>query len=232
MWRRLSFFNQTDTYLLWEDLSKAEGTEYSFPVQYSNGSIVSVQVQSPLESPAYHLSQNPSVPIVSGGALWPDPVNKIFYLYGGEHSDPKQKTGQGDFTLWYYDTIYNRWDSPSADGSKLRISWPTLGASAVSDQGIAYYYGGYLTNASDLDTSGQPVMQSALISYNMDSRVWVNDTGSTTPRAEGSMHHLPASDRGMLVYFGGVEGNSSGVDPAYVSTPSVARAWHIANKLR
>jgi hypothetical protein len=66
----------------------------------------------------------------------------------------------------------------------------------------------------------------------MDSRVWVNDTGSTTPRAEGSMHHLPASDRGMLVYFGGVEGNSSGVDPVYVSTPSVARAWHIANKLR
>ena len=31
-----------DTYLLWEDLSKAEGTEYSFPVQYSNGTIVSV----------------------------------------------------------------------------------------------------------------------------------------------------------------------------------------------
>ncbi|OSS43714.1 hypothetical protein B5807_11474 [Epicoccum nigrum] len=32
---------QTNTYLLWEDLTKAEGTEYSFPVQYSNGSIVS-----------------------------------------------------------------------------------------------------------------------------------------------------------------------------------------------
>lgn len=201
-------------------------------MQYSNGSIVSIQVQPPHDGLAYYLPQNPSVPVVKGGALWPDPVNKIFYLYGGEHTDPKKKTGQGDFTLWYYDTIYNKWDSPSADGSKSRISWPTLGASVVSDQGIAYYYGGYLTSDSDLDTSGQPVMQSALITYNMDSHVWVNDTGSTTPRAEGSMHHLPASDRGMLVYFGGVEGNSSGGDNINVSTPSVACAWHITNMLQ
>ena len=157
------------------------------------------------------------MPVVSGGALWPDPVNKIFYLYGGEYSDPEKRPSPGSFTLWYYDTIYDRWDSPSADGSKSGISWPALGASAVSDQGIAYYYGGYLTNSSDLDTIGQPVMQSSLISYNMDSRVWKNDTGSPTPRAEGFMHYLPASDRGMLVYFGGVEGNPSGDDPVYVS---------------
>jgi hypothetical protein len=156
--------------------------------------------------------------------LWPDPVNKIFYLYGGEHSDPKKRTSQGEFTLWYYDTIYDKWESPSADGSKSRISWPALGASAVSDQGVAYYYGGYLTNASDLDTSGQPVMQSAMISYDMDSRVWVNDTGSSTPRAEGSLHFLPASDNGMLVYFGGVEGNLSGVDPIYVCEELITRA--------
>lgn len=150
-------------------------------------------------------------------------MNKIFYLFGGEHYDPKKKTGQGDFTLWYYDTIYRKWESPSADGSKLKISWPALGASAVSDQGVAYYYGGYLTNSSDLDTSGQRIMQSAMISYDMDSQVWKNDTGSTTSRAEGSLHFLPAFNNGLLVYFGGVEGNSSGVDPVYVSGELLTR---------
>lgn len=149
--------------------------------------------------------------------MWPDDVNKIFYLYGGEYNESKKRPAGGGFTLWYHDTVCDKWVSPGADGSKLKISWPALGASAVSDQGVAYYYGGYLTNSSDLGTTGEPVMQSALISYDMDSRVWVNNTGSRTSRAEGSLHYLPASDRGMLVYLGGVEGNSSGGDSIYVS---------------
>ena len=157
---------------------------------------------------------------MTGGALWPDNVNKLFYLFGGEYSDSeelKRKNAGGGFTLWLYDTIYDSWNKSKYDGSQANIRWPAFGASAVSDAGTAYYYGGYLTNASDFETEGQPVMQNALISYDMDKREWFNNTGNPTRRAEGSLHYLPASDSGLLVYFGGLETNSSSGEVIYVS---------------
>lgn len=149
--------------------------------------------------------------MVSGGVLWPDTVNKLFYLFGGEYSDTeelKKKNSQGGFNLWFYDTIYNKWDKPRSDGSQAGIHWPALGTSAVSDAGKAYYYGGYLTNTSDIETVGSPVMQNTLISYDMNTQKWAVDTGNPIRRAEGSLHYLPASDAGLLVYFGGVETNT------------------------
>lgn len=48
-------------------------------------------------------------------------------------------------------------------------------------------------------------MLNSIVSYNMTERTWLNYTYDPTPRAEGSLQYIPASDRGMLVYFGGVE---------------------------
>ncbi|KAF2626381.1 hypothetical protein BU25DRAFT_432178 [Macroventuria anomochaeta] len=192
---------EKNTYLLWEDVSNATKTEFNFPDQYAN------------------LSKDPEVPSVSGGVLWPDPVNKLFYLFGGEYGDTnevKRRDGQGSgFTLWFYDTIYDSWNKSKRHGSQDGIRWPALGAGAVSDAGDAYYYGGYLTNTSDFRTDGQPVMQNGLITYNMDSRQWTNQTWDETPRAEGSLHYLPASEGGMLVYFGGLETDQSNGNVTY-----------------
>lgn len=45
---------------------------------------------------------------------------------------------------------------------------------------------------------------SSLIKFDYDRGVWTNSTGpDDTPRAEGVMVYIPASDDGLLVYFGG-----------------------------
>lgn len=155
---------------------------------------------------------------MSGGVLWPDPVNKLFYLFGGEFIDTAEVNRRQTlrFDLWYYDIIYDKWNKTQYHGSQASVKWPALGAGAVSDGGIAYWYGGYLTNKSDINTAGQPIMQSALISFEMDSRKWANESTDQPPRAEGSLLWLPASERGMLVYFGGVEMNVSTGAVTYV----------------
>jgi hypothetical protein len=152
--------------------------------------------------------QDPEVPSVSGGVLWPDTTNKLFYLFGGEYSTANDV--QSFTTLWLYDVIYNTWNRSSAsDGSLTDMKWPAFGSGTVSDTGTAYYYGGYLTNLSMPKWSGERLMLNSLTSFNMNTRSWSNDTYDQTPRAEGTLHFIPASAGGMLVYFGGVEMNNS-----------------------
>jgi hypothetical protein len=77
------------------------------------------------------------VPTTSGGVLWPDTTNKLFYLFGGEYDEV---TEVQDFTnLWFFDVIYTTWNESSASGdSQTDVAWPAFGAGAVSDAGIAY----------------------------------------------------------------------------------------------
>lgn len=148
-----------------------------------------------------NLTKGGNVPSVSGGILWADTVNKIFYLYGGEFSnDPVEP-----FTLWAYDVLYDRWNATSSDTSE--ISRVSFGAGvAVDDRAVGYYYGGWLSNASVPDWNGGPIATSNLLVYDMINDNWANLTGpDSTPRAEGVMLYIPASDAGMLVYFGGVQ---------------------------
>ncbi|KAF2993231.1 hypothetical protein E8E13_001565 [Curvularia kusanoi] len=44
----------------------------------------------------------------------------------------------------------------------------------------------------------------------MNTQTWSNHSYDSTPRAAGTMHYIPASASGMLVYFGGVETDSTG----------------------
>lgn len=151
--------------------------------------------------------QDPDVPSVSGGVLWPDSTNKLFYLFGGEYENADE--AQSFTTLWLYDILYNTWNrSRASDGSLTDIKWPASGAGTVTDTGIAYYYGGYLSNLSMPEWTGERLMLSSLISFNMNTQTWQNKTYDQKPRAEGSLHFIPASDAGMLVYFGGLEMNN------------------------
>lgn len=176
---------EQNTRLMWENVLDTKN-DYKFPPQNTN------------------LTKDPDVPSVSGGVLWPDSANKLFYLFGGEYDNTNDV--QSFTTLWLYDIIYNTWNRSSAsDGSLTGINWPALGAGTFTDVGVAYYYGGYLTNLSMPKWPGDRLMLNSLISFNMNTRSWQNNTYDQTPRAEGSMHFIPASDAGMLVYFGGVE---------------------------
>jgi hypothetical protein len=148
------------------------------------------------------LPKGSDVPTVSGGVLWPDQVNKLFYLFGGEYNNGSMQSFTG---LWFFDTIYNKWDrAVSPDDSQAQVSWPAFGASTVTGDGIAYYYGGYLTENSVSGWTGKPLMLNSLISYDLNTRRWANRTDGI-PRAEGTLQYIPAGNTGMLINFGGVE---------------------------
>ncbi|KAK4956141.1 hypothetical protein LTR66_013363 [Elasticomyces elasticus] len=173
--------NYTNTWLLYGDL---DVNNQNFPQEYET------------------LTKNATVPSVQGGILWADTVNKLFYLYGGEY----YLTSPEPFTLWVYDVIYNKWNATSSGGSS-QIVRASFGAGvAIDDKAVGYYYGGWLSNASIPGWSGGPLATSNLLRYDMIANSWTNHSGpDTTPRAEGVMLYIPASDSGMLVYFGGVQ---------------------------
>jgi hypothetical protein len=146
-----------------------------------------------------NLSKNNTVPSVSGGILWADEVNKVFYQYGGEFTSDSPS----DFTLFSYDTILNQWNQTDTPNDIQRVSW---GAGvAVNDRAEGYYLGGYLSSKSVPGWGGNPFTTSGLIKYDMVGNRWTNNTGpDNVGKAEGVMVYLPASDGGLLVYFGGI----------------------------
>ncbi|KAH6616281.1 hypothetical protein C7974DRAFT_41709 [Boeremia exigua] len=180
---------QQNYHLIWENvLETEEGTP--FPPQYKN------------------LSKDAEVPSVSGGFLWADDVNKMFYLYGGEYN---AVTDVKPFTmLWYFDLLDNTWKQTAPIQSP--ISWPAFGTGAIDyAKGVGYYYGGYLNNKTTQKWGNtKPLMLSSMVSFDMNTRAWFNKTLDTPPRAEGSLHYVPISQAGMLVYFGGVQTNPGG----------------------
>lgn len=157
-----------------------------------------------------NLSKPSKVPSVNGGILWPDTVNKLLYLYGGEYGGVS--SGDTDtpknFTLWMYDAIYNSWNKTREDDTQSRIKRASYGAGvAVQDRAVGYYYGGWLSNDSVPDWGNSPpVALSHLLQYDMLKNTWTNSSGpDSVGRAEGFMVYIPASDTGMLVYFGGIQ---------------------------
>ncbi|KAI3401857.1 hypothetical protein diail_6416 [Diaporthe ilicicola] len=188
-WNPISTYpqNYSNTWLSYQDLQKTGA--YGMPQLRAN------------------LSKNASIPDVSGGILWGDDVNKQFYLFGGEYYG----TPPTPFNLYSYDVLNDRWNNlgpPSQSG----INPISYGAGVgISELGLGFYYGGWLSNNSVPGWSGPPVATTGLIRYDMDEGSWTNNTGpDSTRRAEGTMNYLPASDGGLLIYFGGVQDQENG----------------------
>jgi hypothetical protein len=139
---------------------------------------------------------------VSGGILWSDDINKCFYLYGGEY-----QSNPNDFSFWAYDTILNQWNETEYQSNVNSIQRVSFGAGTQIDElGLGFYYGGWMNNATSPAWKGNPMASSNLIVYDFSDGTLNNNSGpDTTGRAEGSMVYLPASDGGLLIYFGGVE---------------------------
>ncbi|KAF2099699.1 hypothetical protein NA57DRAFT_13748, partial [Rhizodiscina lignyota] len=172
--------NYTNTYLLYADLDVGFR---GFPQEYDN------------------LTKGSDVPSVNGGMLWPDSVNKVIWLYGGEFYESKPD----NFSLWFYDIIYDTWNQTKADVSQVQRA--SYGAGAVDQAQSGWYYGGWLSNNSIPGWTGTPNASTTLMQYNMTGESFTPNPGppDNIPRAEGVMLYLPASDAGMLVYFGGVQ---------------------------
>jgi len=180
-----------DTFLFAHDLTKNDAQEFP-PVSAD-------------------LSKNASVPSVNGGILWADEVNKRLYLWGGEvgpETEPKA------FLLYSYDILGDHWVSygpPMGTGSILPTSYGS--GVSVSWRGEAYYYGGWNSNKTTPAWSSdrEPEASNAMIRYNMEKNQFASLSGpDKIPRAEGFMVHIPASDAGMLVYFGGIRQTTNG----------------------
>lgn len=186
--------SDTDTKLLYSDLDRVTGD--GMPQLFAN------------------VTKDSYVPDVSGGVLWTDDVNKVFYQYGGDFASSPQ-----DFQLWAYDVVYDRWNvTQLTDTSVKRSAW---GAGVtVNETGTGYYYGGWLSNSSVPGWTGRPEMTSNLLTYDMVANDWKNNTGPDSKgRAEGAMVFLPASDAGLLIYFGGiVEQGDGSVGASNLST--------------
>jgi hypothetical protein len=149
-----------------------------------------------------NLTKPANAPSVSGGIIWPDTVNKYFYLYGGEF-----QTSPQSFVTWQYDVIKDTWASLSADPTQSGIQRAAWGAGvAIQDRGVGYYYGGWLTNTTIPTWGATPYALNTILSYDMIHNTWTNSSGpDLVGRAEGAMVYIPASDGGMLVYFGGIQ---------------------------
>lgn len=123
-----------------------------------------------------NLSKNGSIPNVAGGALWSDSVNKRLYLFGGERNAGESPM---PFNLYGYDILNNQWDSFGPSRTGASISKVSYGAGvSVDTRGEAYYYGGWLSNASVPGWgTGPAVATTGLVRYTMDTNSFSNNTG-------------------------------------------------------
>jgi hypothetical protein len=173
-----------------------------------------------------NLSKPASAPQVEGGILWADTVNKYFYLYGGEY----YQSSPQPFSMWQYDAINNNWTTLNPDTSQSGLNRASYGGGVVAeDIAKGFWYGGWLNNQSVPAFGSNPVALSNMLQYDMLKNTWTNNTGpDSVGRAEGIMTYIPASDGGMLVYFGGLkEGNGTMVaQPMDVSLSWPRKNWH------
>jgi hypothetical protein len=148
-----------------------------------------------------NLSKNATVPNVSGGILWADDVNQVFYLYGGEFPLVPES-----FALWAYDVPLNQWNQTAQSSSSSEVQRAAWGAgTTLEGRAEGYYYGGYMNNNTTPGWNGPSMATSSLVKYDMAENSWTNNTGpDSVGRAEGVMVNIPASQQGLLIYFGGV----------------------------
>ncbi|KAL1842725.1 hypothetical protein VTJ49DRAFT_4363 [Mycothermus thermophilus] len=178
-----------------------------YPANYTNTRLLYHDLDTPGEGrmPQLYanLTKNSSIPSVNGGTLWADTLNKRFYLFGGEyHQHPPSQ----EFTLWSYDTIYEKWDSFGSPPQDEYAAVSYGAGVAVPETGMGYYYGGWKSNNTVPGWTGPPKAVPWLVKYNMDQNTWSTDPGpDEIGRAEGVMTFIPIGDGGMLVYLGGLQ---------------------------
>ncbi|QPC78098.1 hypothetical protein HYE68_008850 [Fusarium pseudograminearum] len=196
-----------------------------------------------------NLSKNASIPSVHGGALWADDINYRLFLFGGEFYDDSLGTS----SLMSYDIWYDRWDDfgpPSAGIS--RVSYGASTTVKEREKGKAKNETHFLATCILTSILYQVLLRRLSLQL---FRAWMDrSTACSTgfdslqdghqfmdqacrarrhQRAEGVMTFIPASDRGMLVYFGGLQ--DPGDNGTMVPQPMdqiflydiISNKWHV-----
>ncbi|KAJ6439168.1 telomere-associated RecQ helicase [Purpureocillium lavendulum] len=154
-----------------------------------------------------------NIPTVHGGILWGDNVNKRFYLYGGEWT---VGFAQAPYHLLSYDILYDKWDDFGQPSINPPPKIASYGAGVgVSETGVGYYYGGWISNSSMSGWTQPRTMSSSFYTYAYDTGTFTQAAApDKNPRAEGAMVWIPAGDSlGLLIYMGGIvspSGNGTG----------------------
>lgn len=131
-------------------------------------------------------------------------MNKRFYLYGGEWNGG---FSQEPYRVLSYDILYDKWDDFGAPNINPPPKIASYGAGVgVSETGMGYYYGGWISNASMSGWTQPRTMTSNFYTYSYDTgRFTQAASPDKNARAEGTMTWIPAGDSlGLLVYMGGV----------------------------
>ncbi|WAO94320.1 Hypothetical protein NCS54_01189900 [Fusarium falciforme] len=121
-----------------------------------------------------------------------------------------QLEGYTDFGLeafQHYDILNDQWDDFGAPNLDPPPEIASYGAGVgVSETGMGYYYGGWISNASMSGWTQPRQMSRYFYSYAYDSGDFSQEAGpDDNPRAEGTMVWIPAGDpQGLLVYMGGI----------------------------
>jgi hypothetical protein len=160
----------------------------------------------------YAPSKKVQVPLVSGGALWADEINSRFYAFGGYHVDGTPPA----FQTWSYDTSHNTWESVNTSGDL--VTYVAHGMSAIApDAGTAFYLGGYHDSMTNQGWTAPKSYTPNLVEFDLVNRRYTNHSGPNSDgRGEGLMVFVPASNIGLLIYFGGVVQSATGETVAMV----------------
>lgn len=112
-----------------------------------------------------------------------------------------------------YDILYDKWwDLGPPDIDPLPEIASYGAGVGVSQTGMGYYLGGWISNASMNGWTQPPKMSSNFYQYDYEQDSFTQNISpdDNKTRAEGAMVWIPAGDpRGLLVYLGGVVSNSS-----------------------
>lgn len=187
-------------------------------------------------------------PVLNCATLWKDPSGRAFYAYGGELSraqPPSVWPPPPPNSIWKFTADGNsgswvqlRMPSNSIFPSLVR---PTCGVGA-SGNDLGLLLGGYatsLTSTESRDFNGN-VPTPGMLSYNMSSSVWTNDSATDFSiygtAIHGQMQYVPNFDeQGLFIVVGGSTSNrvswlENGANllpfnNIYIYSPS-SKSWH------
>jgi len=111
------------------------------------------------------------------------------------------------YHLLSYDILNDQWEDFGTPNINPPPEIASYGAGiGVSETGMGYYYGGWVSNASMSGWAQPRKMSSYLYTYDYDKGDFTQQAGpDDKSRAEGTMIWIPAGDpQGLLVYMGGI----------------------------
>jgi hypothetical protein len=159
-----------------------------------------------------------SGPKKSNLVLWTDEQARAFYSWGGEFPS-SVKENMTEPELWKFKADGEgggEWSivKPANEGTFSNMHSAALGASANTGT-TAFVIGGEIQRWSEPDTNGSTQVVGGMVTFNMATRVWTNETDNSpfATLVGASSHYLPSfGNDGIIITLGGI-------------TPSLVGRW-------